>query len=474
MFRSVRFGLTRPVDAEIVALFQGQDLAAESPEVQEAILRPEFAAKVGQVVEAFPAGSPRVFVVGLGEAEKLTPANLRKAFAAVLRRVSAARAGSVLVRISGLPDQHFAGRCCGEAAGMLGWTSKSMNTDASETVDLEIGASDDAFAKGLEFGLSLSESVNLARTLANTPPNIATPLWMSEQAKALEKHGLQVRVIQGTELEEERLTGLINVGKASENPPCLIRIDYRPDPTADSPVVLVGKTITYDTGGLSIKGKTGMPGMKGDKSGGCAVLGAMQAIATLIKPDFPVVGILVAAENSISNNAYRPDDVITYRNGKTVEVTNTDAEGRLVLADGLIWAAEIENPRCVVDIATLTGGVVTALGSEFAGYFSTCDDLAQSLEKAGELSGDRLWRLPLDENYKEMMKSPIADMVNSNLGGAAHPVQGATFLWNFVPEGVKWAHLDIAGVSGSKDAGLFTGGSSGFGVRLFCDWIAGL
>jgi leucyl aminopeptidase len=239
--------------------------------------------------------------------------------------------------------------------------------------------------------------------------------------------------------------------------------------------VLLGKTITYDTGGLTLKINNGMVGMKRDKDGGCAVLGAMHAIATVLKPAFPVVGLLVAAENSVSDSAMRPDDVIVYRNGVSVEVTNTDAEGRLVLADGLCWACDEENASLIVDLATLTGGVVTALGSTYAGMF--CDDagLIARLEAAADLSGERVWRLPMHAEYREMMKSTVADIVNSNPNRKAHPIQGAAFLSHFVKDGVSWAHIDIAGVHAvDADTGPYIKGPTGFGVRLLAALIEGL
>ena len=192
---------------------------------------------------------------------------------------------------------------------------------------------------------------------------------------------------------------------------------------------------------------------------------AMHAIATVIKPKAHVVALLVAAENCISENAYRPDDVITYRNGVTVEVTNTDAEGRLVLADGLIWACEVERASKIVDMATLTGGVVTAIGHVFAGGFGNDDAHYSALEQAGKSSGDKMWRLPLHDEYKEYMKSPIADIVNSVKGGKAHPVQGGTFLSFFVEEGTPWVHIDIAGKAMPAD------GPTGFGVRILAEWL---
>jgi leucyl aminopeptidase len=286
--------------------------------------------------------------------------------------------------------------------------------------------------------------------------------------------GLSCKIFEGDDLERERFEGLINVGKASENKPCMIRLEYVPKGGAKGrkPVVLIGKTMTYDTGGLSLKVNNGMVGMKRDKDGGCAVLGAMHAIATVIKPRVRVVALLAAAENSISDEAYRPDDVLRYRNGVTVEVTNTDAEGRLVLADALCWACEKENPASIIDLATLTGGVVVALGSTYCGMFCENDKLRAGIEAAATKSGERVWRLPMHAEYRDMMKSPVADILNSNPNRKAHPIQGAAFLSYFVDEKVPWCHLDIAGVHVSeRNAGMWVDGPTGWGVRILSEFL---
>lgn len=372
----------------------------------------------------------------------------------------------------------------GQSAGELGtqfeiaaWNDrlyKGTRDQEDKRPELTVICADGKTKKAFENGQLLGRAINFSRSLSLTPPNIANPEWMAEQAKIMAAAtGLKCTVIKGKELEKEKLEGLINVGKASENSPCLVRLEYRPKGASAKPVVLLGKTITYDTGGLSIKPREGMVGMKQDKDGGCAVLGAMQAIATYTRPDRPVIGLLVAAENSISDEAYRPDDVLTFRNGVTVEVTNTDAEGRLVLADGLCWACDKEDPACIVDIATLTGGVVTALGAVFAGAFSNDEDLYSKLTAASAKTGERIWRLPLDAEYRKMMKSPVADIINSNANRQAHPVQGATFLEHFVADGMAWAHLDIAGVHHYRKAtGAFIEGPSGWGVRLLSELAA--
>jgi leucyl aminopeptidase len=197
----------------------------------------------------------------------------------------------------------------------------------------------------------------------------------------------------------------------------------------------------------------------------------MKAIVEHLRPPFPVVGLLVAAENSISENAYRPDDIITYRNGVTVEITNTDAEGRLVLADGLCWACDNESPDCIIDIATLTGGVVTALGSEMAGVFSEDDQLFAEVALAGSESGEKIWRLPLNDAYRDMMKGSVSDIINSVIGGSAHPCQGAAFLSYFCKPEVPFAHIDMAGVSHCRKDEFGYEGPSGWGVRLFCQLL---
>jgi leucyl aminopeptidase len=418
-------------------------------------------------------------ILGLGNKEELTADSFRTASTSVVKHIAGAKLERVNVRITGLAQEAAMGRSFGEALGLLGWSGRDFlgtASDPDESVDLHVGVHEEEFMRGARTGLGLAEAANYARELVFTPPAQATPMYMAAQAQALaDRFGLECRVVQGDELVAEKMAGISHVGMASDNPPCLIRLEYTPEGGSDlKPVVLIGKTITYDTGGLSIKGKTGMPGMKADKGGGCAVLGAMQAVADVIKPDFPVVALLPAAENSISGNAYRPDDVIRFRNGVTVEVTNTDAEGRLVLADALCWATDKEEPACIVDMATLTGGVVTALGSEYAGCFSSSDMMVADLEEAGRVSGEKVWRLPVDKAYRAMLKSPIADIVNSALGGKAHPVQGAVFLSHFVGEDIPWAHIDIAGVAVTKEAlPMFKPGPTGFGVRLIADLLRG-
>lgn len=488
----------KSLDVLVVGLLKGQGLDAKTKaldsdgSIAAAAKRSDATGEAGSIVEAFPEGrgaaAKRVLLVGLGEKGKLEPGVLRGAGAAVGRRVAAVKASNVGVNFEGIlggltgkqkGNQARFGEAFGEGIGLVGWNRDEFRGTGTTKIDrpkVTLHCDGKAFREGLDHGVALAQSANMARTLSETPPNVCTPNYVAREAqKMARKAGLKCTVFRGKALEDKDLTGLQIVGQASENKPCMIRLEYTPARAkrGAKPAVLVGKTMTYDSGGLSIKVNNGMRGMKRDMDGGCAVFGAMHAIATVIKPRRPVVGILVAAENSISDNAYRPDDIYTFRNGVTVEVTNTDAEGRLVLADGLCWACAEEDPAFVVNLATLTGGVVIALGKVYAGMWCDDDDLRAKVEAASARSGERVWRLPHHEEYREMMRSEVADILNSAPVREAHPIQGAAFLSYFVEEGVPWCHLDIAGVHNSDaDKGPFIKASStGFGVRLLADLL---
>ncbi|RMH27557.1 MAG: leucyl aminopeptidase family protein [Planctomycetota bacterium] len=490
MFESVRVSKRGAPDAVIAGVFK-PETGRPKPDPQtralpagEAIARacdrPECTGAAGSVTETFE-GSTRVLIVGLGARSEFKAGSLRSALAGAGRRLASAKASRAAIELAGplkraKIDAHAAGVAAGECFGLLSFDTTAFKgagtTDRPQRPRLSLRSTDAVFEKGVARGLGLAESANLCRRWASTPPNVATPMWMASEARRIARgvETLSVRVLKGAELSKERLTGIATVGRASVNEPCLIRVAYTPARPARGarPAVIVGKTITYDTGGLSLKPTNSMKGMKEDKDGGCAALAAMHAIATVVRPRRPVVCLLAAAENCVSDNAYRPDDVLTFRNGVTVEVTNTDAEGRLVLADALCWACDREKPAFIVDLATLTGGVITALGSTFAGLWCEDDALRARVESAAEASGERVWRLPMHDEYREMMKSPIADLVNSNPNRKAHPIQGAAFLDAFVDRGTPWCHLDIAGVHGvDSDTGPYAANTpTGWGVRL--------
>lgn len=497
MFQSVKVArVTRP-SCLVVGHFAGEQPSKATVALDPtgalaaAAKRSDATGEAGRIVEAFPegkrAGAARIILVGLGKKDSFATGDLRNVAGAVGRRLAVTKDEQVSIELGGAlsaagrrVDLASAGSAFGEGLGLVGYPFDHFkgtgNGGAPKRGTLSVNSSDAAFASGLARGLALAESANFARGLSHTPPNICTPAFVAEQAQKLaRKTGLKCTVWKGEALVKERFEGLINVGKASENLPCMIRLEYKPKGGGRSskPAVLIGKTMTYDSGGLSLKINNGMRGMKRDKDGGCAVIGAMHAVATVIKPRRPVVALLAVAENSISDEAYRPDDVIPYRNGVTVEVTNTDAEGRLVLADALCWACEKEDPAYIVDLATLTGGVVTALGSTFAGMFCEDDGLRGKVEAAAGVSGERVWRLPMHQEYRDMMKSSVADIINSNPNRKAHPIQGAAFLSFFVTPGTAWCHLDIAGVHAVEgDSGPFVKESAtGWGVRLLAEML---
>jgi leucyl aminopeptidase len=323
-----------------------------------------------------------------------------------------------------------------------------------------------AYRESLARSQPVAEAVALTRTLANGPANVATPAWMEERARELAQgRGLKITVLQTDELEKRGMGGLLAVGAGSAVPPRLVRIDVG----EEGPVVaLVGKGVTFDTGGISIKPAADMDEMKYDKGGACAVLGVAQAVADLRLPVRLRVYVPLA-ENMLGSRAYRPSDIVRCYNGKTVEITNTDCEGRMILADALAWAAE-EGPETILEFSTLTGACIVALGFHAGGLFTPDDGLASELAAAATAAGERLWRLPLYPEFLEEMKGTHADLKNcaSRWGGAS---TAAAFLSQFVGETRRWAHMDIAGVANVKSDHTPCPGATGFGVALTVDWL---
>ncbi|GAA3307000.1 leucyl aminopeptidase family protein [Nonomuraea dietziae] len=327
-----------------------------------------------------------------------------------------------------------------------------------------VGADESAVRRGE----SVAQAVAVARDLANTPASTKTPSWLADQAAA---DGLEVKVWDEEALRAEGFGGILAVGQGSVHPPRLIQLSYIPD-SYDEHVVLVGKGITFDSGGLSLKPTDNMKTQKTDMAGGAVVIAVMGALAALGSP-VRVTGLVAAAENMPSGTAQRPGDVITHYSGTTVEVTNTDAEGRLVLADALAYADAVLEPDTMIDIATLTGAISVALGRNIGAVYATDDELARALVSSGEATDDRLWRMPLIDDYRPALDSPIADMQNADLGGrfGAGSITAALFLREFTGKR-PWAHLDIAGVGRSTvDEGTLSKGATGFGVRVLLDWL---
>jgi leucyl aminopeptidase len=319
-------------------------------------------------------------------------------------------------------------------------------------------------------------SANMAREWAHEPPNVVNPVSLAERCRILaDERGLKIQVFDEAELAEMGAGAILAVGMGSGTPPRLIILEWPGEPEAgDSPpTAVVGKTITFDTGGYSLKTRDGMLGMKYDKWGGMAVAGVMRAAADLGLKN-RVIGVIAAAENALSERAYRPNDIVRTLSGKTVEVISTDAEGRLVLADALTYVERTYRPRAAIDLATLTGGVVVALGPYRAGLMSNDDALCQALSAAGERTHERLWRLPLDEDYFKLIKGYDSDLRNSG-GRQAQPITAGMFLRQFVEPEIPWAHIDVAGVATVKEYKVHSPQrATGFGVRLLADYLLSL
>ncbi|HLL07218.1 MAG TPA: leucyl aminopeptidase [Nocardioidaceae bacterium] len=410
----------------------------------------------------------QVLLVGVGAGE---PSDMRRAGAALARRAR----GRDLVATSIADQTDEAGLAAFVEGIVLGSftftrrTTRASDAPAGTVVLAETGTPREA---ALRRGLAMGRAGWLSRVLALTPSNEKSPQWLAEQARdvAASSSHLSETVWDEQALAADGFAGILAVGRGSPRPPRLIRLDYRPRGTRSAAprFVLVGKGITFDSGGLSLKPSDAMMTMKRDMTGGGVVIAAMAALAEL-GVEYAVTGLVAAAENSISGSAQRPGDVIAHFGGRTSEVLNTDAEGRLVLADALAYATTLR-PEAIVDVATLTGAVKVALGQRMGGLYSDDDALAGALESAGRSAGEPLWRLPLVDDYVNELDSAIADANNAPRGPAGS-ITAALFLRPFV-EGVPWAHLDVASAGDSPvDAYEWTQGATGFGVRALLHWL---
>jgi leucyl aminopeptidase len=319
----------------------------------------------------------------------------------------------------------------------------------------------------------ISENVNLCRDLINEPGAVVTPAFLAKRAQEVaQTNALEYEALDRDALREHGYEGLVRVGQGSVHPPFMIILRYVPARTPETTLALVGKGITFDSGGISIKPGDRMWEMKGDMAGAAVVLSTMRAL-TRFKPDLKIVGILCCAENLPDARAQRPGDIIVFKNGKSVTVDNTDAEGRLVLIDGLARAGE-EGATHILDVATLTGAVVRALGPSVAGVLGTDRELVRRVIRSGRNRGEAFWELPLVEEYRESMKTPFADINNIASNGLAGAITGALFLREFVPVKTAWAHLDIAGpIFKDKEWKYYEAGAIGFGVKTLVDLCTG-
>ena len=426
-----------------------------------------------------PAGlaAKRLLIVGLGKQAKATAHSVRNAAGTAVRFT---KPRAIRELVFALPEAEFLppGPCVRAAVEGALVGDLDPDTYRSDRKDLSVqsftvaasGNSDhDTLQAAFAEGVIIGESQNFTRALVNEPGNKLTPTILGERAAAMAAEvGLPCEVFSTSKLHELKMGAFWSVSQGSEEPPALIVLRYEPKGVTDGPVLgLVGKGITFDTGGISIKPSEKMELMKYDMAGGAAMLGAMRAIA-LLKPKVRVIGIVCAAENMPSGKAYKPGDVVTAMSGKTIDVINTDAEGRLVLADGLTYAKQLGATH-LIDAATLTGACVVALGITNAGGFSNNDDTWTKFNTALATSGEKFWRLPLGEEYAEQIKSDIADIKNTG-GRHGGAITAAEFLKVFA-EDTPWIHLDIAGLAWIEDSKPWIAkGPSGVAVRSILEW----
>ncbi|MDB2414470.1 leucyl aminopeptidase [Rickettsiales bacterium] len=319
----------------------------------------------------------------------------------------------------------------------------------------------------------VAEGVFLSRDVVTEPPNILYPQSYADIVKGeLNISGATVKVLDRNAMHKLGMGALLGVAQGSEKEARLVVIEYNGSDKKDPPIAFVGKGVTFDTGGISLKPSLGMEDMKYDMGGSAAVVGVMKALAGR-KAKINAVGVIGLVENMPGSNAQRPSDVVTSMSGQTVEVLNTDAEGRLVLCDALTYCQETFKPKVVIDLATLTGAIVIALGDQYAGLFTNSDKLAKQLSAAGSDTNERVWRFPLGEEYDKLLDSPIADMQNISSGRGAGSITAAQFLQRFIKDGVEWCHLDIAGVAWTKEEkDICPKGATGFGVRLLDRFVS--
>ena len=449
-------------------------LAARAADAQR------FERELAAVAETFiddNGTARRVLLVGLG-GKSDDQAIYERAGGALTARLLTSGETKLVVDVSGLNLDSSA------AAGLaFGVAARSWRYDKYRTklgrkqkptlAELVVVGAGDGTDSAWRDRSAVLDGLDFTRTLVTEPANVIYPeSFVARCREVMEPLGVEIEVLDEAAMEKLGMGSLLGVGQGSERRPYLLAMRWNGAADKDAaPVVLVGKGITFDTGGISIKPAQGMESMKWDMGGAGAVAGAMRAIATR-KAKANVVGVCALAENMPDGKAQRPGDVVTSMSGQTIEVINTDAEGRLVLCDAMTWAQRTYKPQVMVDLATLTGAMIISLGHEYGGMFSNDDGLAAQLADAGMATGDRLWRMPLGEAYDKIMDSQIADMKNS-ASREAGSITAACFLQRFVEPGVKWAHLDIAGmVWAEKPAHLHDKGATGYGVALLDRFVA--
>jgi leucyl aminopeptidase len=478
---------TLAVDCLVLGVFEEAQLGAQGASVDAAcggrlrklLARGDFAGRAGEtlLVADLPGlGASHVLLTGMGPGKQLQRRTWRKAWSAAAHALLRTRIGSCAVALDRPDarelDDYYLGRAVAELTGAALYRINDLKTarkpPAPALKKVLAGPVRRAAAteRGLTHGEAVASAQSVQRDLANLPANICTPIYLAEQARALAKRhaSMRVRVLDEAAIRREKMGCLLAVTQGSHQPPRFIVLEYQGSKKSPPPIVLIGKGITFDTGGISLKDPPGMDEMKFDMSGAAAVIAALNLAAQLRLP-LHLVGLIAAAENMPGGRAVKPGDIVTSASGQTVEILNTDAEGRLILSDALHYARRF-HPAAVVDIATLTGACVVALGHHHSGLMGNDSALVRELLEAGQRADDRCWQLPLTEEYAEQLKSNFADF--ANIGGRdGGAITAATFLGKFT-QGLKWAHLDIAGTAYQSGAAK---GSTGRPTPLIADFL---
>jgi leucyl aminopeptidase len=481
----VRFAAARPDGAYTLALpvpagtvsadrLSGLDEAAQAI-VRQSAEAARFEGEAGTILELFTAegsGARRLLLIGTGTGTE----GYERAGGALTAKLLTSGETTLVVDLSGAGVSGEAAAKLASGALLRSWRFDKYRTklpakSRPSLTEIVIVGADDSAEQAWARLEAIAAGVSLTRELVAEPANIIYPESFVERVQHLTDLSIEVEALDEAAMREAGMGALLGVSQGSVREARLLVLRYDGTGGTQEPVALVGKGVTFDTGGISIKPAAGMEDMKWDMGGAGAVVGAMKALAGR-KAKAHVIGICGLVENMPDGNAQRPGDVVTSMSGQTIEVINTDAEGRLVLCDALTWVQRRYNPKTIVDLATLTGAMIIALGHEHGGMFSNSDELADQLLAAGKASGDLLWRMPLGDAYDKLIESPIADM--KNVGSReAGSISAAQFLLRFIDEGVRWAHLDIAGmVWASKPSALWDKGATGYGVRLLDRFIA--